>query len=86
MDILEKERVVKNNILHIFKDNFNGLKTDDEILDLKPQKEFDSNYHTYYETILDVFLIDYEHLENISGKVKDTIKKVAELWTLTPHS
>ncbi len=86
MDILEKERVVKKNILHIFKESFNVTKTDDEILDIKPEKEFDLNCIGYYESILDIFLIDHEHLDSITGKVKDTIKKVAKLWVLTPHS
>ncbi len=84
MDIKEKERIVKKNILQIFKENFNVTKTDDEILNIKPETEFDIS-NGYYESILDIFLIEPEHLESISGKVKDTIKKVAELWTLTLH-
>ncbi len=84
MDTKEKERIVKKNILQIFKENFNVTKTDDEILNIKPETEFDIS-NGYYESILDIFLIEPEHLESISGKVKHTIKKVAELWTLTLH-
>ena len=86
MDILEKERIVKKNIIEIFKDNFGVSKTNEEILKIKPEKEFDDNYISYYETILDIFLIDHTQLENITGTVEETIKKVAQLWTITPHS
>ncbi|WP_109299800.1 hypothetical protein [Aquimarina sp. AU474] len=85
MDIQEKERIVQKNVLQIFKENFNVTKTDDEILDMKPEKEFISNHLSYYESILDIFLIEPEHLDSITGKVKDTIKKVTELWTITLH-
>ncbi|MFC5046868.1 hypothetical protein ACFSTE_10845 [Aquimarina hainanensis] len=85
MDILEKERIVQKNVLEIFRDNFKVEKTDEEILNMRPEKEFDANFVTYYESILDVFLIEEEHLNSITGKVKDTIKKVARLWNLTPH-
>ncbi len=87
MNIEEKERIVRKNILQIFKEHFNVAKTDDEILNIKPEKEFENSYLTYYESILDIFLIEHEHLESIRGKVKDTIKKVSELWTITlPYS
>ncbi len=82
MDILEKERIVQKNVLQIFKENFNVTKSDDEILDIKPENEFDVS-NSYYESILDIFLLEPEHLESITGKVKDTIKRVAELWTIT---
>ncbi|GAA4270743.1 hypothetical protein U6A24_00180 [Aquimarina gracilis] len=84
MDILEKERIVQKNVLQIFKENFNVTKTDDEILDIKPENEFDIST-SYYESILDIFLLEPEHLESITGKVKDTVKRVAELWTITLH-
>ncbi len=85
MDIQEKERIVQKNVLQIFKENFNVTKTDDEILDIKPENEFITNHLNYYESILDIFLIDLEHLDSITGKVKDTIKKVTELWTITRY-
>ncbi len=85
MNTIEKERIVKKNILQIFKENFNVAKTDDEILEIKPQKELDDNYMNYYESILDIFLIEPEHLESISGKVTDTIKRVTELWLITTY-
>ncbi len=84
MDNSEKERIVKKNILQIFKENFNVIITDDEILDMKPEKESEASL-SYYESILDIFLIEPEHLDSITGKVKDTIKKVTELWTITLH-
>ncbi len=84
MDTLEKERIVTKNILQIFKENFNVAKTDEEILDIHPDKESEASLG-YYESILDIFLLEPEHLDKITGKVKDTIKKVAELWTITLH-
>ncbi|MBQ4822310.1 hypothetical protein [Aquimarina sp. MMG016] len=86
MDISEKERIVKKNVLEIFKENFKVTKTEEEILNIRPENEFDANYTDYYESILDIFLIEEEYLENINGKVKHTIKKVTELWNSTPHS
>ncbi len=86
MNIVEKERIVKKNILEIFKENFDVSKPDHEILNIQPEKEYEVNYSTYYESILDIFLIEHEHLESITGKVKDTIKKVTELWTITSYS
>ncbi|MDY8138812.1 hypothetical protein [Aquimarina sp. 2201CG5-10] len=86
MDILEKERIVKKNIIEIFKEHFNNFSSDEEILNITPEREFDSNYIKYYESILDIFFIEQEHLGSITGKVKHTIKKVAELWNNTPHS
>ncbi|MCK8522184.1 hypothetical protein M0D21_11425 [Aquimarina sp. D1M17] len=83
MSPIEKERIVQKNVLQIFKENFNVSKTDDEILNMKPETEFNQDYISYYESILDIFLIEPEHLNSITGKVKDTIKKVAELWTIT---
>ncbi len=84
MDTQEKERIVKKNILQIFKENFNVTKTDDEILNIEPENEFDIS-NGYYESILDIFFIESEHRESITGKVRDTIKRVAELWTITLH-
>ncbi|MEW7290959.1 hypothetical protein [Aquimarina sp. 2304DJ70-9] len=86
MNIVEKERIVKKNILEIFKENFDVSKADHEILNIWPEKEYETDYISYYESILDIFLIDHEHLEGITGKVKDTIKKVVELWTITSYS
>ncbi|GGX21867.1 hypothetical protein [Aquimarina muelleri] len=86
MDTLEKERIVKKNVLEIFKENFDVAQTDDEILDIKPEKEFSSNYIGYYESILDIFLIGDNHIDTITGTVKDTIKKVVELWAIIPNS
>lgn len=86
MNILEKERIVKKNVLQIFKENFNITKTEDEILNIKPENEFESKYaELYYDSILDIFLIEDVHRENITGKVKETIKKVTELWIITAH-
>ncbi|MBP2834079.1 hypothetical protein J8281_17920 [Aquimarina sp. U1-2] len=84
MDTLEKERIVRKNILQIFKENFNVNHTDDEILDINPEKESEAS-RSYYETIVDIFLLEPEHRDKITGKVKDTIKNVAELWTITLH-
>ncbi len=87
MDTTEKERIVKKNILELYRENFNVHQTDDEILNINPKKESESNYIRYYESILDIFHIEEEHLDSITGKVKDTIKKVAELWATTlPNS
>ncbi|WP_271767618.1 hypothetical protein [Aquimarina algiphila] len=86
MDTMEKERIVKKNILELYRENFNVYQTDDEILNINPKKESGSNYIRYYESILDIFFIEEEHLDSITGKVKDTIKKVAELWTTLPNS
>ncbi|AXT60841.1 hypothetical protein D1816_10955 [Aquimarina sp. AD10] len=84
MNTLEKERIVQKNVLQIFKENFGVTKTEEEILDIKPENEFELNSTGYYyESILDIFLIEDMHKEYITGKVKDTIKKVAELWTIT---
>ncbi len=85
MDILEKERAVQRNIIEIFKENFGTTITESEILDTIPEKEFKSNLASYYEAISDLFFIEPENLESIKGKVKDTIKRVAELWTVTFH-
>jgi len=71
MDIQEKERIVQKNVLHIFKENFNVAKTDAEILDIKPENEFGTS-NSFYESILDIFLIEPEHQNHIRGKVKDT--------------
>jgi hypothetical protein len=86
MNILEKERIVKKNILDIFKENFGITHTDDEILDIEPGIEFSVNYIRYYESILDIFLIEDRELKSIKGTVKDTIKKVTELWSVVPNS
>ena len=86
MDTLEKERIVKKNVLEIFKENFDVTHTDDEILNIKPEKEFSTNYTRFYESILDIFLIEDRELKSIKGTVKDTIKKVAELWPIAPNS
>ncbi|WP_109851676.1 hypothetical protein [Aquimarina sp. AU58] len=86
MDTLEKERIVKKNVLEIFKENFDVTHTDDEILNIKPEKEFSANYIRFYESILDIFLIEDGELKSIKGTVKDTIKKVAELWAIVPNS
>ncbi|WP_074408404.1 MULTISPECIES: hypothetical protein [Aquimarina] len=86
MDTLEKERIVKKNVLEIFKENFDVTHTDDEILNIKPEKEFSANYIRFYESILDIFLIEDGELKSIKGTVKDTIKKVAELWPIVPNS
>ncbi len=86
MDVVEKERVVKKNVLEIFRDNFETRQSDSEILSIRPEKEYDTDFISYYESILDIFLIDQEHLCNITGKVEYTVKKVAELWSMTPHS
>lgn len=85
MDLNEKERIVQKNIIEIFKENFNVILSDEEILDIWPEKVFDCNYIAYYESILDIFLIEPEHMGDITGKVKDSIKKVAILWEMTPH-
>ena len=86
MNTLEKERIVKKNVIEIFKENFDVVQSDDEILDIKPEQEFSSNYIGYYESILDIFLIEDIHRESIAGTVKDTIKKVTELWAIIPNS
>ncbi|GAA4108615.1 hypothetical protein GCM10022393_04860 [Aquimarina addita] len=86
IDILEKERTVQKNILEIFKENFHVSKTDDEILNINPEKEFGANSNLYYESISDIFLLEQEHQKKITGKVKHTIKKVAKLWETTPYS
>ncbi|PKV49734.1 hypothetical protein ATE84_1770 [Aquimarina sp. MAR_2010_214] len=86
MNTLEKERIVKKNVLEIFKENFDVTHTDDEILNIKPEKEFSANHIRYYESILDIFLIEDRELKSIKGTVKDTIKKVAELWPIVPNS
>ncbi len=86
MNHTEKERIVKKNILEIFKENFGVTKSEYDILNTCPEEEYEANYISYYESILDIFLIDHEHLESITGKVKDTIKKVTELWTITSYS
>ena len=85
MSPTEKERIVQKNVLQIFKENFNVSKSDDEILDIKPDQELEGNDTCYYEAILDIFLIEPEHLDSIKGKVKDTIKMVAKLWTINLH-
>ncbi|SHI65188.1 hypothetical protein [Aquimarina spongiae] len=84
MNIVEKERIVQKNVLQIFKENFDVAQTETEILDIKPENQFEHELtEHYYDAVLDIFLIDTAHKENITGKVKDTIKKVAELWTIT---
>lgn len=86
MNIQEKENIVRKNVLQIFKENFHVDKTNQEILDIRPDKEFDRNHMRYYEAILDIFLIDPKHLGHIKGKVGDTIKNVAKLWNTNLHS
>ncbi|WP_103864276.1 hypothetical protein [Aquimarina sp. I32.4] len=87
MNTLEKERIVKKNILQIFKENFDvSQTTDDEILNIKPDRELSINYAVYYESILDIFFIEDMEPESIKGTVKDTIKKVTELWPMIPNS
>jgi len=85
MDILEKERAVQRNIIEIFKENFGTTITENEILDTIPEQKFKNNLTNYYESISDLFFIEPENSESIKGKVKDTIKRVAELWTVTFH-
>ncbi len=82
MNTLEKERIVTKNVLNLLKENFDVTQTGTEILDFDPKKQSHANYAGYYESILDIFFIEEEHLDSISGTVKDTIKKVTELWTL----
>lgn len=86
MDTTEKERIVKKNILELYRENFNIYQTDNEILNINPKQESEFNCTLYYESILDIFLIEEEHLDSITGKVKDTIKKVTELWLTLPNS
>lgn len=85
MDILEKERIVQKNIIDLFKENYNNSLSDDEILNTIPQ-ELDKKDTPFYESILDIFLLEPECESIIKGKVKDTVKKVAKLWSKTPHS
>ncbi len=86
MDTLEKERIVKKNIIDIFKEYFNPNLTEDEILQINP-KEVYENASSYYESILDVFLIETEHESDLTrGCVKDTVATVTKLWSKTPHS
>ncbi|GAA0718758.1 hypothetical protein GCM10009430_17290 [Aquimarina litoralis] len=84
MDILEKERIVQKNVLQIFKENFQSPHSDDEILNYTPS-DID-NSTSYYEAILDIFFIEPIYLQSVQGKVKDTIKKVAELWHINPYA
>ncbi|MEW7279971.1 hypothetical protein ABW636_15360 [Aquimarina sp. 2201CG1-2-11] len=85
MNTLEKERIVKKNVLDIFKENFDISQTDDEILNIIPEKEFNPNYVGYYESILDIFLLEEQYFESITGRVKDTILRVTELWDTLPY-
>jgi len=82
---IEKERIVRKNIIEIFKENFSASLTEDEILNIIPEEKFD-NFSSYYESILDIFLIDTEYEQSIRGKVKDTVSKVVKLWSKTPYS
>ena len=86
MDLLEKERIVRVNIINIFKEYFTTPYTEEEILNICPEKNFGDNLVAYYEAILDIFLIDSKYLINITGDVKHTIGQVAKLWQMTPHS
>lgn len=86
MDLLEKERIVRVNVINIFKEYFNTPCTEEEILNICPEKNFGDNLVPYYETILDIFLIDSKHLIHITGDVKHTIGQVTKLWKMTPHS
>jgi len=81
MDILEKERVVQKNVLQIFKENFKAPHLENDILNYTPLSTEDANY---YESILDIFFIEPEHLHSVKGSVKNTIKKVAALWNVNP--
>lgn len=85
MNHLEKERIVQKNVLNLFRENFKNALSDDEILNITPQEK-DKTAARYYEAILDIFLIEPEYEGIIKGKVKHTIKKVAKLWSKTPHS
>lgn len=84
MDILEKERIVQKNVLQIFKENFTAPLLEDEILNHTPSEMEDAT--SYYESILDIFFIEPEDLQNVQGSVKDTIKKVAKLWNVNPYA
>ncbi|WP_298541276.1 hypothetical protein [uncultured Aquimarina sp.] len=84
MDILEKERIVQKNVLQIFKENFKAPYSEDEILNYTPSDV--ENTAPYYESILDIFFIEQEYLQSVKGCVKDTIKKVAELWHINPYA
>lgn len=85
MDIFEKKRIVKNNILEIFKEHFQSTLSDEEILVSTPKDNY-PNFHQYYEAIVDIFLIEPENASSIVGTVNQTIETVAELWETTPHS
>ncbi len=82
---IEKERIVQKNVIEIFKESFKTSLTEDEILDTVPEEKFD-NSSSYYESILDIFLIETEYEHSIEGKVRDTVSKVAKLWSKTPYS
>jgi len=84
MDILEKQRIVQKNVLQIFKENFKTPQSEDEILDYTPSDMEAASY--YYEAIIDIFFIEQEDLQSVKGSVKDTIKKVAELWNVNPYA
>ncbi|MHA7059896.1 hypothetical protein ACWGOQ_0021895 [Aquimarina sp. M1] len=84
MDILEKERIVQKNVLQIFKENFKAPHSEDEILNYTPS-EIEDTATSYYESILDIFYIEPKYLQSIKGNVQDTIKKVAELWSINPY-
>ena len=88
MNTLEKERIVTKNVLNLIEENFDIAQTTDKILDFEPKKEHSSKCAKYYESIVDIFLIEDEHLDSISrtGTVKDTIKKVTELWSTASKS
>jgi len=84
MDLLEKERIVQKNVLQIFKENFRSPYSEDEILNfIPPDREATASY---YESILDIFYLEQEYLQTVKGSVKDTIKKVAELWSINPYA
>ncbi|KAA1245537.1 hypothetical protein [Aquimarina sp. RZ0] len=85
MDILEKERIVKRNIIEIFKENFSNPITEKKILTTIPEEKF-KEYRPYYESIMDIFLLESEQEKNIMGSVHTTIKKVAILWNISQHS
>jgi len=85
MDILEKERIVQKNVLEIFKENFTTPLSEDEILNHTPPSDME-DAASYYESILDIFFIEPEDLKNVQGSVKNTIKKVAELWNTNPYA
>ncbi len=86
MDTLEKERIVQKNIIEIFKENFNTNLSEDEILSINPKKAYEDSA-LYYESILDIFLIEKEYQPVLErGSVRDTVDIVTRLWSKTPYS